>query len=179
MGTIRFIEVAGCDYGLYDHEGYMLAQLDGPAEPYTEAVGTGVELSWWTSTSSTETRRRDATGWHRPACACGWRGTPVLTDVLDIWLPEAIEDEIMFEWMAHTDPFLAELEHGESANVLKRGAAVDICDQLLKALDEELARVSWGDNRAALTFNAGVADGLARATLIVRAARSAAHATRS
>src|SRR6478672_8765591 len=89
MGSIRFYTSSNGDQqGLYDHEGYVLAEL------------TNGE---WTGTSSPETRAIGATSSHRAGCECGWRGVIHNTGCKDLWLSGDTEDLFMADWEAHAE----------------------------------------------------------------------------
>lgn len=89
MGTFRD--------GLYDHEGYVEARIDidDPLIPGRSWI------AYWSGDVA-----RHFTGEHRPACSCGWTGTARHTGIDDVFLEDELRDELMAEWVAHTDPFL-------------------------------------------------------------------------
>lgn len=107
MGTIRF--TADGEHGLYDHEGHIAAELDmdDPLIPGRRWVGyfSGEVAGHFT-------------GRYRARCECGWEGPvvdaavrwPELAEPRRGWLPEVEEDEVLADWMRHTDPLIADLD---------------------------------------------------------------------
>jgi hypothetical protein len=129
MGTIRFTGENG-ESGLYDHEGNVQAEIDidDPMRPGRR----------WISYFSGAVADH-FTGRYRAACECGWEG-PVIDfttwdepefDCRRGYLSEAHEDAVLTAWEAHTDPLLADLEHG--APLAAVGAALREVEDRVRA----------------------------------------------
>ena len=114
MGTTRYYtDHHGEEQGLYDHEGYVEAELDieNPLVP---------ERGRWAAHSGPDVVGH-FTGRQRAACECGWRGPVFEPGATSLWLeevdlkrasvalPEDFYDAIMAAWDEHVDQVLAEL----------------------------------------------------------------------
>lgn len=126
MGSIAFVG----DICIDGHEGYVEGELRNGA---------------WASGTSPETRAIGWTGRHRSACDCGWAGPVTATGVLDGWLPEALDDEVMVAWDDHIAP--------ERDRTRRTAAVLEVADEYRSIDDRARAAI-----RTALVAGATVAE---------------------
>lgn len=118
MGRIRYRTAPdGEELGLYGHEGYVQAELS-----VAPVYGGPNRDGNWTATSCNEHDGK-ATGRHRAACECGWRGPIVETGIRDVFLDEGEEDKIFESWEAHIEQPLEQLV---SEHMAERTAVDDL-----------------------------------------------------
>lgn len=83
---------------------------------------------------------------HRPACACGWRGTSNYDHPGEHFLDEGPEDDLMVEWEAHIDVVRDENQRRDLiANVRVASAAV-----IRRAREARAGGIGWDEIEAQL-----------------------------